>query len=237
MFRIAITDDDFSLCTQIDNYLKKIFMLDKISVDDYSDGIELINAMKTGETYNIVFLDIEMPCYNGIETAKIIRELDPMENIYIIYVSSHEDNLIPLFDFHPFGFLTKPVIYEDFKALMQKLLNKERQDELRISVAVKRDILNIPINDIMYIESLGRKIILHLKDNSSIESYETLHTIITKLNSICDFFIQIHRAYIVNVHFVDIYNPQFVSIHGNKIPIGPKYHHATLKIQYDRIDK
>ena len=66
--KILIVDDIFS------NRLLLSSTLDSIGIESKSvvNGQEAINAIEENE-YGLVFLDIEMPVMNGIETAQYIR--------------------------------------------------------------------------------------------------------------------------------------------------------------------
>lgn len=236
MVSIAIADDDLTVCAEIDTYLRTFFLSVKYKLDDYSDGSELIAAINDGNHYDIVFLDIEMRCYDGIKTGDLIRWSDPMENIYIVYVSSHEDNLIPLFRFHPFGFLSKPLAYADFHSVMTGIMSDMNTINLRIQVTIKRDTVYIPIREITYIESLGRKLIIHLCDNlSPIECYGKLAEILYSLNRLCDNFCQLHKSFVVNMLYIDRLNISFAVIQGTRIPVGRKYHSMIMMKQYQKI--
>lgn len=55
-------------------------------------------------------MDIEMKRMNGISAAKIIWKID--EDVQLIYMSSHEEYVLQLFDVNPVGFLKKPLYPE-----------------------------------------------------------------------------------------------------------------------------
>lgn len=236
MINIAVADDDLTICAEIDKYLKAFFLVDKYRMDDYSDGTELIAAIDEGIHYDIVFLDIEMRCYDGIKTARLIRQADPMENIYIVYVSSHEDNLMPLFDFHPFAFLSKPLSYQEFQPVMKNIINDMNTINLRLEVTIKRDTVYIPIREITYVESIGRKLIIHLCDNlPPVESYGKLADVLDSLNRLSDNFCQLHKSFIVNTLYIERLNNGCATIQGVLIPVGRKYRNLLLIKQYQKI--
>ena len=78
MVNIAICDDDLVFATKIESILFNISknqMID-MSVEVYSDGIELWEDIKNGHNLEILYLDIEMVKLNGIDVAKRIRQTD-----------------------------------------------------------------------------------------------------------------------------------------------------------------
>ena len=85
MVNIAICDDDLVFATKIESILFNISknqMID-MSVEVYSDGIELWEDIKNGHNFEILYLDIEMVKLNGIDVAKRIRQTD--SEVIIIY--------------------------------------------------------------------------------------------------------------------------------------------------------
>ena len=70
MYRIAICDDE----AQTRRFLRRSVEDGEIScaVDEFSDGMELLGC---DTQYDILFLDIDMPQMNGIETAERISGL------------------------------------------------------------------------------------------------------------------------------------------------------------------
>ena len=73
----------------------------------------ILQALDLLEIYDvqIVFLDIEMPGINGLESARILNE--KFNDINIIFVTGHPEYSLEAFDVHPSGFLTKPVCESD----------------------------------------------------------------------------------------------------------------------------
>lgn len=73
MINIAVVDDEPLF---IDTLINKIAdccssLKIKYFVDKYSNGYDILENYKS---YHLIFLDIEMPSMDGIETAKTINE-------------------------------------------------------------------------------------------------------------------------------------------------------------------
>lgn len=234
MLRIAVVDDDFNTCIQIDSFMRQFSFPARYVLDDYSDGTELADALRNGIQYNIIFLDIEMRCYNGIKTSEIIRELDPSERIYIIYISAYTDKLISLFKFHPFDFLSKPFDYDSFRQIMDKISLDINKSGLRVSVPSGGDTMYIPVRDITYVESFGRKVLVHLYDAEPLECTCRLSAFLERLESISDNFCRIHKSFVINLLYVDSINGKRVMIGQTEILIGQTYRQNLLNKQYSR---
>ena len=69
--RIAICDDEVSMVQILEEKIKKL--LPDAVIDKYLSGDELIAS---GSKPDILFLDIQMPGMDGMETARILRQKD-----------------------------------------------------------------------------------------------------------------------------------------------------------------
>ncbi len=67
--QIAICDDEVSMVQILEEKIKKL--LPDAVIDKYLSGDELIAS---GSKPDILFLDIQMPGMDGMETAKMLRQ-------------------------------------------------------------------------------------------------------------------------------------------------------------------
>ena len=90
MIDIAICDDDIMLTSTLE---KNLILLSEgksldINVDIFYDGETLLQHIKNGHIYDIIYLDIEMEHKNGIIAGHELRQLG--SRALLIYVTSHE---------------------------------------------------------------------------------------------------------------------------------------------------
>ncbi len=115
--KIAICDDE-----QIfrDTLYKKLVKYNKtFEIKEFRTGRELIDSRIK---FDIIFLDIEMPELNGMDTAKKLRKLSV--GSIIIFLTSHIECIQDAFKVKAFRFLSKPV-QED--ALNEALEEAEKE--------------------------------------------------------------------------------------------------------------
>ena len=82
--RIAICDDEVSMVQILEEKIKKL--LPDAVIEKYLSGDELIAS---GSKPDILFLDIQMPGMDGMETAKVLRQDN--EDMILIFVTAAED--------------------------------------------------------------------------------------------------------------------------------------------------
>ena len=83
--RILIIDDD----DDIREYFIDIAMRFNIPCDTASGGEEAVKLIKSGKTYDIIFVDWQMPGMNGIEFTRRMKEMGKNESV-ITMISSVE---------------------------------------------------------------------------------------------------------------------------------------------------
>ena len=106
MIKIAICDDNITLCSEIEEHLllyahKYGF---RIEIDIFYSGQGMINYMHQGESFDLVYLDIELGEMKGIQVAEVIRNELKNETTQIIYISANDSYALELFETRPMNF-------------------------------------------------------------------------------------------------------------------------------------
>lgn len=106
MLRIAIVDDEPIVADEIRNIVISFFREQgkTIDISCFSSGDEIISSH---QKYDLVFLDIQMPGINGIETADMLKK--KYSKLNIVFVTGHLEYAFDAYRVHPSGFLSKPV--------------------------------------------------------------------------------------------------------------------------------
>ena len=119
MINVAICDDVVSTTgkieTMLQNIAKRNFM--PVDTDVFWKGEHLVDSVEMGNSFDIIFLDIEMGQEDGITVARRIRKID--KSVLIVYVTSHENYMMESFEIRPFRFLVKPVSREMMERCLQ----------------------------------------------------------------------------------------------------------------------
>jgi DNA-binding LytR/AlgR family response regulator len=228
MIRIAICDDDFQMAEQIENLINSFQQkhAEKIETDIFYSGEKLKVEIQQSCPYEIMLMDIEMEGLNGVDVGHILRADENNDSVQLIYISSHEEYHMQLFDVQPSGFIRKPIQPDIFE---RKLISAIQKIKRRIKSSRRRFLplqqngseFLIPFKDIVYLESNGRKIILHTK-TEQIEYYSTLNQENDKLFG--DEFIRIHQSFIINFYYVKrITSKKIMLLNGLELPISERY--------------
>lgn len=100
--RFAICDDERVHINELEEYFAQKEDL-QIESEPFESGEALLDAYKQGQqSFDALFVDMEMGGMNGIETANAIRTID--ERVIIVFVTSHEEYAIDCFQCSPLRF-------------------------------------------------------------------------------------------------------------------------------------
>ncbi|KPU42380.1 accessory regulator protein A [Oxobacter pfennigii] len=183
-----------------------------------SDVLEYAN--KNSGQINVYILDMDFDDeINGLALGRVIREKEPLS--YIIYVTHSVYMTMMVFKYRlkVFDFLVKPISYSDIADSLTALVEDFKKISnvyfpvKHNSIAVKSGYqeYHIPVNDIVYIESFGPKLIIHTNDGS-IEYYGTLKDIESSINELTDTFFRSHKSFLINTRHITEANLQDMSV-------------------------
>lgn len=213
---------------------------------EFSSGEELLRFWEQGggEQTDILFLDISMQGTDGLEAAEQIKDYkaERDEAVWgglplLIFVTGYPEYMPKAFSVHAFQYLLKPIDEEEFGAVFAQAVQEYRYLEHRRNRA-PRDILlrngnvtrHVSVEDIYYIESSNRKIIVHMKDEET-ECYGKIGELENELKS-C--FFRIHKGYLINMKYVERYNRTELRMKNGSCILISKYKYQDFVKSYLR---
>lgn len=231
MFKIAICDDDIHICNQIEIEIKKNKNMIgiKIEMEIFITGERLCKCLEF-EHFDLIFLDIEFKKMDGISVGKFIRETLNDESTHIVFISSKESYAMSLFDVRPLNFLIKPISGKNIVEMINRVVKLNSINSF-FSYKIGREIFRINTKDIIFFESLARKIRI-VTLNEEIICYETMNNIIAQLDGKA--FYQVHKSYIVNyAHIIRFNYNELMMVKKFIIPISQSNRKVMRKVQID----
>ncbi len=201
MFQIAVCDDEKIIVRQIEDMIKDI--LPNCNISQYLSGGDLLESYVK---FDIIFLDIQMENMSGIETAKELRNRG--EDTIIIFITGVKEYVFQAFDVAAFHYLVKPVRKEKLKEVIERAIekiNKNKGEEIhRLFIKTRDKSISLNINDILFMESETRKIVVHTK-REIIKFYGVMSKVEEKVGS---GFYRCHRGYLVNMEYISEYDSE-----------------------------
>ena len=217
--KVCICDDDTPSLMTYSAAVKGCFQGFGIAaeVDTYSSAANLRNRLEK-LSYNIIFLDIDMPKEDGIAFAKSLRNRN--DTVPIIFVTAREDRMFDAFSVQPFGFVRKRRFLEDLNEAVRIFLetNPELTADMVMFSTSSGD-FQVNVKQIIFIESSLHAQYIHLNGQSVIEARSSMSNFEAQLAD--KGFIRIHKGYIVNYRYIKrIENSDIRLTTGELLPLS-----------------
>lgn len=123
-YRVLIIDDN-KLNLRV---AKRLLEPYKFKIDFSESGAEGIEKIKSGEKYDIIFLDHMMPEMDGIETIKILKKMFSKSSPKIVAMTANVITEVKntYFEVGFDDYLAKPIDAKELNKLLRKYINKDK---------------------------------------------------------------------------------------------------------------
>jgi len=239
-YKTVIIEDEKRAQILLQNILEKHFPNIEILAiaDDLPSGVKAIHKHKP----DFIFLDIEMPNYNGLEILDFFDE--NQIDFSIIFTTAYNHYAIEALKIAAVDYLLKPLNKEDIQEALGRFEKKNKSYNQESFSSLKSIITDKKINKIAVPEGnqlhfIKPEDIVYIKaDNSYSELYLENGKQMIVSRSIKNFedglkenpcFCRIHKSYLINTQFVDKYDKS----NGGWVTLSNK---KELPISSEKID-
>lgn len=233
MIYIGICDDEREVALELQEYIEKELSKRNVQWESriFLSGEELLKEV---EGFSIVFLDIEMPGLDGIETGKQIKKKNP--NCKIIMATGMVERFREVFLFHAFRFLVKPFSQKDIAEAIEAVL-EETLGEQMLELYYERTAYWVQQKQIQYIQAFNGYAEFWV-ENQRFRKETSLNELEEQLDM--RLFVRVQRKYIVNFQWIKSYRNGIVSVADKDIPVSRRKkkefekQYITYDIHYKR---
>lgn len=156
--RIAIIDDLATCRTELRGclalYFDKHYTGELPIVEEFKSGEEFLDRFAP-ETYDLIFLDQYMDGLSGLDTARKIREVEPLTAL--VFVTISREHAVDSYGVRASGYLVKPFDYKSFETTME-LCGVEKIRSARFLRVENEKIL---LREILWCDQEGHYIQIH----------------------------------------------------------------------------
>lgn len=218
-----IIEDERPAIEILEHYIGRIeFLKLKGSYQDAVHSMPMVNA----GSIDLIFVDINLPTMSGID---FIRNTNPSAGIII--TTAHAEYAVKSYELEVVDYLVKPFSYERFLKAINRFLKLRRFDAVStdqeaqkergfIFVKANKRMVKVYLDDILYIEA-QKNYLMIVTNTESLLSYQSITHMAERLPS--DYFIRIHRSFIIGLNHVAAFTHSTVTIKKKEIPIGKNY--------------
>lgn len=215
MLKVGICDDELLIRENLHRKIVEIANKYElhICVSCYESGSALLEEIDTLEA---VFLDIDMPELDGIETGKRIGKKN--QNCKIIMATGRMDKFKEAFRIQAFRFVTKPFddgeIEEALQAIMSTRIGMER-----IELYENRNSFQVPQRDILYIAAYnGYSEFMVVGTDKTLRKECSLSELEQELSR--ELFFRINRQCMVNLRWITEYENGYILLQDKRLLIS-----------------
>ncbi len=240
MYKVVIIEDEQRAATLLENMLTDINPSINV-VEKCSDLPAGIKSIKKNNP-QVVFLDIELPVYSGIQLLDFFNAEEI--NFHIIFTTASSEYAIRAFEMCAIDYLMKPIDEEKLKTALEKLAKHEGTQKagnlpilqqnfqntgnkkIVLPVANGYEVLNL--QDVYYFKAEGSYTRIYLAGTKNFlisKNLKHFQFILSGSSS----FMRIHRSIIVNVHFVK----KMLRNDGGTLVLEDK---TELPVSFDKMD-
>lgn len=212
---IIIDDEERArrlLMNALKDHISNVEVLESCS--NVPEGVLAINKLQP----DVVFLDIEMPTYSGLELLGFFRKID----FEIIFVTAYNKYAVQAFDVSAIDYILKPIRLDKLESAVEKLAQRlegnnvmNRLETLqtnmasnkieKIAVPVSDGLVFVKVLDISHIEADGSYAHLYKTDGTKMLVSKKLKYFEDILKNRDDFY-RVHRSNLVNLQNIQKYN-------------------------------
>lgn len=236
--KIAICDDESKEVFRIHEYLQAFQIQHEIDCDvsEYYEPEKLLSEYSHNVSFHIIFLDVEMPGMNGLELAKQIRQCNE-KRVQIVFISNYPRYMQDSFEVHPFHYLTKPLVENDFQKVMTQIVKYYEDSNIyKIVIHGEETEELVNIHEILYIEADKSKkgyLTFALPDRTlsgkgNLKDWE--HELLPYHFMLC------HRGILVNVNYIHFFKGNDIILtNGITLPLSRRQEKELRAIFSKRI--
>lgn len=218
MVRIMIVEDDPADLAQLTDYLRRYGeeQGERFSIRSFSNPSHFLDAYRSD--CDLVFLDIELPLFNGVDVARQLRELDSV--VTLVFITNMEQYAVNGYEVDALDFVVKPINYYRFSSMLRKALRIiARRGEKEIVVQSSGAITRLRASQIYYVEIRDHLLIYHT-DQGRVESWGRLSDVEAELAG-CH-FARCSSSHLVNLRHVISVTGGDADVAGTKLPVSQR---------------
>ena len=194
-----------------------------------AEGFEVVGEAENGEQAlemfekthpQVVFLDVEMPVMDGVETARRIQDMDP--HAALVFATAHEGYREEAFAVYAFDYLVKPFRNERVLATLERIrrmlggrqnlpaeavkpVPARKKHPGRLMIRNRDGVVFVDTEDILLVQRENRSTVLYATNGRRFETSEALGDVEARLDP--KIFFRCHKSYIINLNVIDNITP------------------------------
>lgn len=231
--RIAICDDDINFAGELKGAIETLYDVSNgpLTVSVWHDGVAFLADQPE---YDALFLAIGMAGMDGFTVARKLRR---REEIFLIFVTRHDEMVYDAIKFQPFRFLRKSRLTEELPEAVEALEKAvlRRSAGGKVSFRTGTGIVYRDADDIMYIEIYGYWMHVRVNGGDDLRCYGSLTDLEQQLKAFG--FVRTHKSYLVNCRYIDTIESRRIVLDDRTQILMSRYRAEAVRKAYEHYRK
>ncbi len=213
---IAVVEDEQAAVDLLRKHVERYASERSITCDIavFRDGADFLDRYHP--IFDVIFMDIEMPHINGMETARRLRKTDT--TVTLIFITSLKQYALDGYSVEALDYLVKPVGYVHFSTMMDRVQDRlQKRSDAEIVLTAGYAVHRLRCADIYYVEIVQHYVVYHTSAGE-IKFWGTLSDEENRLPK--DRFARPNSAYLVNLAHVQRVEKDTIYVDGSTISIS-----------------
>ena len=196
-YRVAIVDDSNIDAEYVQNVLEA-WAQDRqvgVQVKRFASAENFLFHYADDKAWDILLLDIEMGAMDGVTMAKRVRHDN--EAVQIVFITGYSDYIAEGYEVAALHYLMKPVNGDKLFVVLDRALEKRKQEERCLNLESYGEMVRIPFYEIRYLDVNANYVTVHAKID-----YTVKRTLSDFENELDDRFHRVGRSMILNLKYI-----------------------------------
>ena len=119
------------------------------------------------KAWDILLLDIEMGAMDGVTMAKKVRAHN--EAVQIVFITGYSDYIAEGYEVAALHYLMKPVNREKLMTVLDRALEKRKQEERCLNLEMSGEMVRLPFYEIRYLDVRQNYVTVHAKGDYTVK--------------------------------------------------------------------
>ena len=196
-YRVAIVDDSSVDAAFVEDVLNTWAQTRQVVVqpERFDSAEKFLFRYADDKAWDILLLDIEMGAMDGVTMAKRVRQDN--EAVQIVFITGYSDYIAEGYEVAALHYLMKPVNYEKLLTVLDRALEKRKQEERCLNLEAYGEMVRIPFYEIRYLDVHQNYVTVHAKADYTVK--RTLGDFEKELD---DRFHRVGRSMILNLKYI-----------------------------------
>ena len=196
-YRVAVVDDNITDAEFVKGILNGWAQLRQVAVQAmvFPSAESFLFRYAEDKEWDILLLDIEMGAMDGVTMAKRVRQDN--EAVQIVFITGYSDYIAEGYEVAALHYLMKPVNWEKLLTVLDRALEKRKQEERCLNLEAYGEMVRLPFYEIRYLDVHQNYVTVHAKADYTVK--RTLGDFEKELD---DRFCRVGRGMILNLKYI-----------------------------------